>query len=431
MLSLVLTLTAIPAYAAFNVDTLRQLVEAGRADEAYSLAEPHVADYEGDPSFDFYYGMAAIDSGHVSRGVLALERVLMANSTNLRVRLELARGYYLLREDTRARREFERVLAQNPPVKVRENVQRFLDAIRLREARYRTTAGAYVEVAAGYDTNVNSGPDSRDVSLPNLPDDFTRQLDSAAVEAEDAFSTVYAGAQVNHPIAPGTALFATVDGWSRHNSDYDQFDTGLFSGQVGASWRREGSLYRLSALGQTFAVDHSTYRNLYGATLQWRQSTPQGDLTSSISYAKLDYPDQEPRNSTQYTLNLGLIKQLPGHFQPLLFANLIGSREVADDEAFKNIADRDIVGARLGSQFQLTPRVSLTPSLFAQSSHYHGVLMTARREDLYSAFDLQLNWLLARHWSARANVNYGQNDSNFEMYTYNRTQSSVGLRYEY
>jgi hypothetical protein len=430
-LTLFLTLTASASYAALNVDTLRQMVEAGRSEAAYRLAEPHVTDYEGDPTFDFYYGLAAIDSGHVSRGVLALERVLMAKPTNLRVRLELARGYYLLHEDTRARKEFERVLAQNPPTKVRENIQRFLDAIRLREARYRTTAGAYVELDVGYDTNVNSGPGSRDVSFPNLPDDFTLRLDKTAVEAEDSFSTLYAGAQVNHPVAPGTAVFATVDGWGRHNSDYDQFDTGLVSAQVGASWRRDRNVYRLSALGQSFAVDNSAYRNLYGATVEWRQSTPQGDFTSSFSYTKLNYPDQEPRDSSQYTLSLGLLKQLPGDYQPLLFVNLIGGREIADDKQFRNIADRDIIGARLGSQFRLTPRVSLTPSLFAQASNYHGVLLTARREDLYTALDLQLNWLLARHWSARANVNYAQNDSNFEMYTYDRTQSSVGLRYEY
>ena len=429
--SLILAFAATTSHAALNLKTLRQLVEAGRSGEAYRLAGPHIREYEGDPTFDFYYGLAAIDSGHVSRGVLALERVLMANPTSLRVRLELARGYYLLREDTRARSEFERVLAQNPPPRVQENIQRFLDAIRLREARYRTTAGAYVELAAGYDTNVNSGPDGRDVSLPGLPDDFTLRLDKTAVEADDAFGAIYAGAQINHPVAPGTALYATVDGWSRHNRDYDQFDTGLLSAQVGASWRRAANVYRLSAVGQTFAVDNSAYRNLYGATVDWRRSTRQGDLTSSISYVKLRYPDQEPRNSSQYTVTVGFLKELPGGYHPLLFATLIGGREIADDKSYKNIADRDILGARLGSQFRLTPRTSLTPSLFAQRSNYHGILISARREELFTALDLQLNWLLARHWSARANVNYGQNDSNFEMYTYNRTQSSVGLRYEY
>ncbi len=159
------TLLALPSWA-LDVGALRQAYESGRAQQAYDLALIDLEEGEGDPAFDFYYGVAAIDSGHLNEGVFALERVLLVQPGHLRARLELARGYFLLREDSRAQQEFKAVLAQNPSENVRANVQRFMDAIRLREGRYRPTSSAFVEAGFGHDTNVSSSTEG-DVVLFN------------------------------------------------------------------------------------------------------------------------------------------------------------------------------------------------------------------------------------------------------------------------
>jgi len=139
-----------PAWAALDISPIVKLYATGRAREAYDLARRHLTEGEGDPLFDYYHGLAAIDSGHISAGVFALERVLIANPRDDRARLELARGYFLLEEDLRARREFQAVL--EPPPGVVATIQRHLDAIRLRERRYKTSAAAYLEVGAGTTT---------------------------------------------------------------------------------------------------------------------------------------------------------------------------------------------------------------------------------------------------------------------------------------
>ena len=64
------------ATQAAPADDVRSLTEAGRGAEAYALGKKH-PELLGDPSFDLFFGAAAIQAGHVAEGVLALERYLL------------------------------------------------------------------------------------------------------------------------------------------------------------------------------------------------------------------------------------------------------------------------------------------------------------------------------------------------------------------
>jgi hypothetical protein len=149
-------------------DDLKALLEKGQAAEAYELGRQH-QDQLGNPFFDFYFGVAAIGAGRAGDGVLALERFVVNAPDNVNGRLELGRGYFVLGEDTRARQEFEIVLATNPPAEVQANVQRFLDAIRSREFLYRPTQGFYLEAGLGYDSNANAGINNASITRWTIP----------------------------------------------------------------------------------------------------------------------------------------------------------------------------------------------------------------------------------------------------------------------
>ena len=51
--------------AAAPADELRKLLEQGKPDEAYRIAKT-TPDELGNPAFDFYFGVAAINSGKAS-----------------------------------------------------------------------------------------------------------------------------------------------------------------------------------------------------------------------------------------------------------------------------------------------------------------------------------------------------------------------------
>src|SRR5262249_5546149 len=128
------TLCAAPA------DDIQALLEKGDATAAYELGRKN-RDQLGSPAFDFYFGIAAVDTGHAGEGLLALERYVLSYPDNLSARLQLARGYFALGEDARARSEFESLRALNPEPQLASTIERFLDAIRLRESRYTPGGG--------------------------------------------------------------------------------------------------------------------------------------------------------------------------------------------------------------------------------------------------------------------------------------------------
>ena len=91
----------------------RNTVEQYR--QAFQLLEPHEQARAGDPAYDYLLGIAAIDSGELTRGVFALERVLAVNPNHAQARAEIARAYFLMGENKVARQEFEQVKQARPP----------------------------------------------------------------------------------------------------------------------------------------------------------------------------------------------------------------------------------------------------------------------------------------------------------------------------
>ena len=57
--------------AAARADELRKLLEPGKPDEAYRVTKT-TPEKLGNPAYDFYFGVAAVNSGKASDGALSL-----------------------------------------------------------------------------------------------------------------------------------------------------------------------------------------------------------------------------------------------------------------------------------------------------------------------------------------------------------------------
>lgn len=129
----------------------------------------------------------------------ALRAILVERPGLVRVRLELARAFFLKGDDGLAREHFERVLAGGPPPAVAANVRRFLGTMR---ARRRWSAWFGFEVAP--DTNVNASSDAGTVWLFGLP--FRRD---EASRARLGFGAVFrGGGEYQHPLSDRVRLRA-------------------------------------------------------------------------------------------------------------------------------------------------------------------------------------------------------------------------------
>ena len=157
----------------------------------------------------FRAGIAALAAAHVApdreardalldEAIAAFRAILNRRPDLVRVRLELARAFFLKGEDGLARRHFERVLAGNPPAAVALNVNRFLAEIRARK-RWSVRVGA----ALAPDSNISSRSGERtvliDTPFGRLP--FTVQGDKPQSGVGVA---VWAGGEYQYPLDPGS-----------------------------------------------------------------------------------------------------------------------------------------------------------------------------------------------------------------------------------
>jgi len=423
---------ALPAVAALDPGHLADLVERGRYREAYDLAGRYRAGHEGEVRFDFHYGLAAIGVGELSEGIFALERVLLRDPGFDRARLELARACYLQGNDRRARRNFEAVLARDPPASVRASIERYLLAIERRADRYETVASGHLELGVGYDTNVNSATssDAVDTIIGEV-----RLADGGTARA-DAFTRIAVGGDVSHPLAPGLNLVASANVETFLHPDESDFDTGSVAARTGlmkrtGRWRLTGSVD-----AQRFYVDGDAYRDLAGIGTTYRRSLDERTvLDASARVVRLRYPDREVLDSTLWLVGGGLTRGWKTGLRPSLSGGVFvgGEQAKAHSDAAKAVAERDIAGASAGLHLRVAPQWVLRNDLEYRASDYaaESVLFGRNRREQYYRLRVGVDWLPTARWRVGPEVRYTRNDANIGLYEYQRTEFEVRARYDF
>lgn len=413
-------------------DEVRRLVEAGRSAEAYALGKEHAEEF-GKPEFDFYFGIAAIDSGHAGDGVLALERYVVQFPENDRARLELARGYFVLGELARAREEFEAVAARTPPPTVMANIERFLDAIRAQESRYQPTASAYLEIGAGLDSNVNSGVGTATIDVPTLGN---VQLAQTGVKSGDRFLHLAAGGQLTRPLAPGLTLVAGASYEGKlHAGSFDrQFDLGSLGAWGGVSFIRDKDVVRATLSYSTLAVQSDRFRNVAALGGEWHRQLDELNTASLFAqYAALDYPAQPVRDANFAGLGAGWRRAFVHRLQPVVQLQVLAGAEKNDAAPVRDDLSRRIATLRAGVTMTPAPRWSLAAGLSYTRSLFRAAdpLFLERRRDGYTGLELNASYRWTRALSVRAEYQRAENRSNLALYRYDRDLIAVKLRYEF
>jgi hypothetical protein len=417
------------AYAA-PAEEIRILVEQGRAADAYRLGAEH-QELLGQPDFDLAFGVAAVDSGHSGEGILALERYIVNVPDNMTARLELARAYFSLGEDIRAREEFERVTKSNPPPAVQANIDRFLDAIRSRQSAYTTTGGVYVEAGYGYDSNVNGGVSSANINLPLFGNVVINQ---SGVKAGSSYNWLAAGGQVSKPIlVPGLSIFGSGQLDGKYNNSNNQFDQNNVNAAAGLSYLRNKNFYRATFSHNEVSVDDTRFREVDSAGLEWnRQLSDRQTISPFIQYAELRYVgDNRLRDADLLAGGIGYRVSFGGNWQPLLSASVNGGTE-------HNIRDRqdlgrEIYGGRVALAITPAAKWGVSTGVSFQHSHYTGpdLLLGETRKDNYYAVDATVSYAITRNLSARVELTGSKNSSNFDLYAYRRDMAILKLRYDF
>ena len=419
-----------PTLFAAPADDLRKLLEQGKSDEAYRAAKLTPGEL-GNPPFDFYYGVAAINSGKASEGVLALERYLLNFPGNQTARLELARGYFLLNDDGRARDEFDAILAAKPPADIAKVVREYLAAIDARESRHKTTYALSIEIGGGRDSNVQSGVSNPNITLP-IFGDIT--LADTALATGDRFANVALAGRVSVPVRPHWSVFAQFGADLKQYRQAETYDQNTYSAATGFTFSRNQSLYKFTLGKSTQTLDNSHYRDTWSLGADYgRQITDAGVLTVGTQFAKFGYEgDNAIRDADYYSLQAGYRHLFSGAARVELDSSLSVAREDTARDGFEALS-RNLWGGRFG--VNITPLSAWTFGTGATylKSNYRAEdpLLLVTRRDAYIAYDVSVNFALSPQWSARAEYLASRNKSNLPLYEYKRRVGQLKLRYDF
>jgi len=421
-------LLAAMAARAAPVDDVRALVEAGRSAEAWPLCAQ--LDRSAQPEADLWCGVAAVDVGRAGEGVFALERYTLQKPDDVRGRLELARAYFYAGDDPRSRREFEAVLALDPPSAVRIGIQRYLDALTSRESQYRPQLLAFVEAGVGYDSNLNAGVAQANIALPVLGPVTVADF---GVKKSAGFGYLAGSVQYSRPVAPGWTLFAGVAGNGNFYFQDQEFNLAQATINAGGSYQAGANTFALTYAHGELYLDGDRYRWSDGAALEWRRQVSETMTVSIIPQAaRISYSGaNDVSDADFYAIGIGARKIWLTTWQPVLNVSAYGGRE-RDTQGRPDLG-RDVFGVAADVTLSPSPFWALNAGFAYLKSDYDApipLLDVTRRDNNY-VVNLAALYLFSRNWSARAEYQYAKNASNLELYEYQRNLVALKVRYEF
>src|SRR3990172_5773411 len=420
------------AAAAFAQDATleraRKLLDAKQAKEAYALLAPLEQQRAGEVEFDFLVGVAAIDSGELTRGVFALERVLAVRPDHPRARAEIARAYFLMGENKTARQEFESVKRARPPTEVAATIDKFLDALEARERARGTGVAGFVEATAGYDTNASAGTSSSGFAFPLNPG----FVGNAAKDA-DYFVTLAGGVSGRYPISDTLPLIGNAAVEQRGNASSSQFDTGSFTAAGGIAFTRDADEFTVAAQGQNFYVDTNRFRDAAGLVGQWRRTLSQNDQVSAyLQRTRLSYPGQSARDA-----NRTVAGGAGAHSYAAVraAASFLGVYAGQEETRGPNVLDysHDLWGVRLGGQIGIGEKWTLLANASYENRRYGGPFAGFVQSPPGQELKLSASagYAVDRNWTITPAIAYTDNRSNTPITDYERTMFSLSLRHDF
>ena len=332
----------------------RALIGAGKPEAALAILRPLARGRTVHANVLFHIGVAAIGASRrpgidgdarealLDEAIAALHTMLVGRPGLIRVRLELARAFFLKEEDSLARRHFEQVLAGNPPAGVALNVNRFLNIIRARK-RWSLRVGA----AMLPDTNIGAGSDERiiyiDVGGARLP--FRR--DEQELTTSGIGVSAWLGGEYQYPLSSQWRLRGGGD-IARREYRESRFDQMTVSGHVGPRWligRGSEASLLLTGLHQWTGsgLEEPSHYDV-GVRVEGRHRlTPRTTLTARLSRAERRYDTEENRDGPILDVSLGTFWVASPTLR--LDASVGWGRERPELERFRNSSRRAQIGA--------------------------------------------------------------------------------------
>lgn len=413
------------------------LLKSGNPAAAYALLEPFEFEHAGEARFDYLIGIAALDSGKPDKATFVFERVLTANPGLAAARLEMARAYYQLGDLPRARAEFVATMQQNPSEPTRATIQKYLDAIDGQQIG-KTRVSGYIGGTLGRDSNINYSTDQSQVIVDAYSLSTPVTLDPSNVKTADNYFVAAAGGEIHQVLNGNWGLYANGDVRKRSNQTYSQFDLLGLNGRAGIEFETRNNRLRAGVLASQDSLGGARNFDTAGLSGDWRHSlSPANQLNvfaQQVQYRFAD-PVMQQNDFNRQVMGGGWLHVFPDGRSSLSASVYFGSEKDAPPTSSTpspNGAKR-LQGIRIGGQTALSERTVLFASAGKQIGSYDktSVYFLRQRDDSLYDMTVGANWHWGREWTLRPQLSYFRNDSNIDIYSYDRMDVSLTVRRDF
>ena len=396
-------------------------LDAHDAAGAYALLAEVESQRAGDRRFDYLLGVAALDSGHVTRAIFALERLVQGHPEDTLGHAELGRAYLAAGDPEHARDELRLARRGSLPADAAAAIDRVIGVVDSLAPASGLRLSGYLELAAGHDSNVNSATNQGEFAVPGFGGIlFTTAPDSR--RHGDSFAQAAGGVDAQFALSEAWKLTAAANLHATANRVVHDMDTDLLDTTLAAT-------HTAGSQSQTFALQNGTdwvgsrlYRSADGASAQWQtqfDASSQGSVFAQWSHQA--YSGQDERNTNRTVLGLGYGRDFAASG-----ALAYGSAYVADEHAISAASanfGHHATGLRLG----LEPHLSDAVTGFAEWQHevrrYGGTepFFEVARRDRQDDLSAGLRWRVDERWQLIPQARYTRSQSNVVLYDYVRS----------
>lgn len=404
---------------------LAAAVRAQRFDEALGLAAALRDEWEGDPGFDYLYGLASLEGGRHQDAVFALQRVLFFEPEQLQVRAHLARAHFLGGELDRAEREFNAVLAGSPPVEVSRSIRAYLAEVTRLRSQQRPSLSGFVELGAGYDDNVNTASSLEAIATPI----GTFPLGADGREQDSGYNAVRGQLSYQHPLSRRRTLDVVLAASLRNHFSAGQFDLDSYRAEAGYDMSLEDHRLRAAVHVGHVTLDGSEFQWSGGVSGSWIAEVRDWELQAQARLSLIRFPDANSRDVDQFLL---LLRASRVFERDLLSLDLLAGREEATRDEGEHHG-RDFASVAATWQHLVGGGHAPYMRLMLQGSRHHAQhpVFAERREEVMYAGSAGWNWIVNPALSARGELSYSRVDGNLDLFEYDRARVEAALRYRF
>ena len=411
---LLLNINCVVASQSDDVDKIIQLINQQHGRQAYEFATGKLVEYEGEPAFDYAFGLAAQAVQQYHQAIFALERVVKQLPYLHRARYALAANYFAIGNLSAAKREFEQLLNAEQ-VSEYPKITEYLHVIAVRENQVNGRFENTVQLGVGHDSNANSGIEDEVILVPQLG---VVELFSSSRELADSFIQAQWQTTYIKPVNMKTSWYGVG---KIQLSDYqDSSEMSRLYGDIFVGWqsRQEVFKYHVNGFFRPIWLDQKKYLDYFGLSVDGSYVIDnQQEAGAVFLIARQDYQTDD-FDKNQGMLSLWYSKK---------YANIshrwtiISGVEHSDSSQFTHLG-RKYWGISYKAASKVSKMLTVDGQLDYISSGYkkdHPLFVDVRDDTLWK-LTLNSQYQLSNQWSWLMKLTYLDNNSNLSLYEYDR-----------